>query len=135
MYKRQALDVAVDHAKNRIQFGRPIGQFQGVKHRLASCCIAVEELTAAVWDAALAMDGAAPAERSLAAAVAAALAATVGPRAARDAIQVLGGMGFTWEHDAHLYLRRAISTRQILGGESALLNEVCLLYTSPSPRD
>jgi len=122
---RAALDVAVDHAKNRIQFGRPIGQFQGVKHRLASCCIAVEELTAAVWDAALAMDGAAPAERSLAAAVAAALAATVGPRAARDAIQVLGGMGFTWEHDAHLYLRRAISTRQILGGESALLNEVC----------
>lgn len=121
---RAALDAAVDHAKNRVQFGRPIGQFQGVKHRLASCLIAVEELTAAVWDAAMAVDSADGAERHLAAAVAAALAASVGVRAAKDAIQVLGGMGFTWEHDAHLYLRRAVAIRQLLGGEDALLGDV-----------
>jgi len=121
---RASLESATDHAKNRIQFGRPIGQFQGVKHRLASLLVAVEQLTAAVWDASLALSGASDAERSLSASVAGALAASVGPRAVRDAIQVLGGMGFTYEHVAHMYLRRALTNRQILGGEQKMTRAV-----------
>ncbi len=121
---RACLDVATAYAKERVQFGRPIGQFQGVKHRLASLLVAVEQLTAAVWDASLAIDRASAVERSLSAAVAGALACSIGPRAGRDAIQVLGGMGFTYEHDAHLYLRRALTNRQLLGGEAKLSGEV-----------
>ena len=121
---RASLAAATVHAKDRVQFGRPIGQFQGVKHRLASLLVAVEQLTAAVWDASLALSGATDVERSLSAAVAGALAASVGPRAARDAIQVLGGMGFTYEHDAHMYLRRALTNRQILGGEQKMSRAV-----------
>ncbi len=121
---RASLELATDYAKSRVQFGRPIGQFQGVKHRLASLLVAVEQLTAAVWDASLALSVATDAERSLSAAVAGALAASVGPKAARDCIQVLGGMGFTYEHDAHMYLRRALTNRQILGGEQKMSRAV-----------
>jgi 3-oxochol-4-en-24-oyl-CoA dehydrogenase len=122
---RWSLETATEHARTRIQFGRPIGQFQGVKHRLANLLTVVEQMTAAVWDAALAADtdgdgdGDDRAQAHLAAAAAGALALDGGVRAAKDAIQVLGGMGFTWEHDAHLHLRRAATTRQLLGGAGA----------------
>ena len=123
---RWCLDVAAEHARTRVQFGRPIGQFQGVKHRLANLLTAVEQMTAAVWDAALALDaarldgtgadGPGATQARLCAATAGALTLDGGVRAAKDAIQVLGGMGFTWEHDAHLHLRRAATLRQLLGG-------------------
>ncbi|HEX3946761.1 MAG TPA: acyl-CoA dehydrogenase, partial [Acidimicrobiales bacterium] len=113
---RWCLEVATEHARSRIQFGRPIGQFQGVKHRLANLLTAVEQMTATTWDAALALDGDDPVQAHLSAAAAGALATDGGVRAAKDAIQVLGGMGFTWEHDAHLHLRRAATLRQLLGG-------------------
>ena len=111
------VDTAASHAKLREQFGRPIGQFQAVKHRCADMLVAVEGARAAAWDAARAPLG--TAEMSLAAAVAAAVAPDAFLRCAKDCIQVLGGIGFTWEHDAHLYLRRATALRQLLGRSNA----------------
>jgi len=105
---------AAEHAKTRVQFGRPIGQFQGVKHRCADMVCRVELARAAAWDAARALDADGA---SLAAAAAIALALDAAFSNAKDCIQVLGGIGFTWEHDAHLYLRRAMSLRSLLGVE------------------
>jgi 3-oxochol-4-en-24-oyl-CoA dehydrogenase len=111
------LETAVEHAKVREQFGRPIGSFQAVKHRCASMLCRLEMARAAVWDAAAACDG--DGQRSsaddLAVAVAGALAPQTAVELAKDAVQVLGGIGFTWEHDAHLYLKRALVDRQVLG--------------------
>jgi len=116
---RACLDLAVDHAATRIQFGRPIGQFQAIKHKLADLLVRVEQMTALAWDAAQAIDHAtspaAEVEAVLCAEALAALAIDGAVDAARDAIQVLGGMGFTWEHDAHIFLRRALTTRALLG--------------------
>jgi 3-oxochol-4-en-24-oyl-CoA dehydrogenase len=108
---------AADYAGTRRQFGRPIGQFQAVKHLCAALACRAERASALAWDAARAADEA-PAEHPLAAAAAAALALDDAVANAKDCIQVLGGIGFTWEHDAHLYLRRALALRQLLGGGS-----------------
>ncbi|MCV7056008.1 acyl-CoA dehydrogenase [Mycolicibacterium gilvum] len=99
-----ALDMAVEYAKVREQFGRTIGTFQAVKHHAANMLVSAETATAAVWDAARAddLDSA-----WFAAAVAAALAIKAQVFNAQNNIQLHGGIGFTWEHDAHLYLRRA----------------------------
>ncbi|QXJ20039.1 acyl-CoA dehydrogenase [Actinomadura graeca] len=105
---------AAEYAQVREQFGRPIGQFQGVKHKAARALTALEQARAAAWDAARALDENAPAA-GFAAAVAAVVAVEAGVRTARDAIQILGGIGFTWEHDAHIYLRRALTLRALLG--------------------
>jgi alkylation response protein AidB-like acyl-CoA dehydrogenase len=109
---------AADPAAVREQFGRPIGQFQGVKHRCADMLVAGEQIKAVAWDAASAFDAALddPTEAALAAAVAGAIGPDAFVRVAKDCIQVLGGIGFTWEHDAHLYLRRATAMRSLLGG-------------------
>jgi alkylation response protein AidB-like acyl-CoA dehydrogenase len=104
------VETAAAHAAVREQFGRPIGQFQAVKHRCADMLVAAEQARAVAWDAAAAPDD------PLATAVAGAVAADAYVRVAKDCIQVLGGIGFTWEHDAHLHLRRAVSLRQLLGG-------------------
>jgi alkylation response protein AidB-like acyl-CoA dehydrogenase len=112
------VDTAADWARERRQFGRPIGQFQGVKHRCADMVARLEQARAAVWDAAAALDGDDPFGPSALVAVdtAGALALDAFVDDAKDAIQVLGGIGFTWEHDAHLYLRRAVALRQLFGG-------------------
>ncbi|MGV9744768.1 acyl-CoA dehydrogenase family protein [Rhodococcus zopfii] len=112
-----ALTTAVEYAKIREQFGKPIGAFQAVKHLCAEMLCRTEKIRAAAWDAASAVD-AAPDELPIAAAVATAVALDAAVQTAKDAIQVLGGIGFTWEHDAHLYLRRAVTTRQLLGGST-----------------
>jgi 3-oxochol-4-en-24-oyl-CoA dehydrogenase len=117
---RWCLDVASQHAVDRRQFGRPIGQFQAVKHRLADMLCSVEQVTALAWDAAGAADGADEDQACLAAVLAGALALDAYVEAAKSCVQILGGMGFTWEHDAHLHLRRALSLRQLLGGSAAL---------------
>jgi alkylation response protein AidB-like acyl-CoA dehydrogenase len=109
------LRTATAHAKVREQFGRPIGTFQAVKHLCVEMLCRVEQAGAAAWDAARAAQDARD-ELPLAAAVAAAVALDAAVDTAKDAIQVLGGIGFTWEHDAHLYLRRAVANRQLLGG-------------------
>jgi alkylation response protein AidB-like acyl-CoA dehydrogenase len=107
------VETAATYACEREQFGRVIGQFQAVKHRCADMLCGLEQARAAVWDAAR---GGEPVESALAATVAAALVPAAAFQSAKDAIQVLGGIGFTWEHDAHLYLRRAAATLQLLGG-------------------
>jgi alkylation response protein AidB-like acyl-CoA dehydrogenase len=105
---------ASEYAKVREQFGRPIGQFQGVKHKAARMLIQLEQSRAAAWDAARALDEGTE-DAGFAAAVAAVISADAGVQTARDAIQILGGIGFTWEHDAHIYLRRALTVRALLG--------------------
>src|SRR3984893_15095407 len=108
---RWATDTAAAYAKIREQFGRPIGQFQGIKHKCAEMAADTERAVAAVWDAARAVDenpqnGKAAAE--FAAAVAATLAPAAAQRCTQDCIQVHGGIGFTWEHDTNVYYRRAL---------------------------
>jgi 3-oxochol-4-en-24-oyl-CoA dehydrogenase len=112
---RWALDTAVAHAKVREQFGRKIGSFQAVKHLCAQLLERSESATAAAWDAAAAYDGE-PGQLGFAAAVAGAVALDAAVANVQDCIQVLGGTGFTWEHDAHLYLRRATANRLLYGG-------------------
>jgi alkylation response protein AidB-like acyl-CoA dehydrogenase len=109
------LGTAAQYARSRHQFGRPIGSFQAVKHLCAGMLCRAERATVLAWDAARAADEA-PDEHPLAAAAAAAVALDAAVDNAKDCIQVLGGIGFTWEHDAHLYLRRALALRQLLGG-------------------
>ncbi|MFE9951122.1 acyl-CoA dehydrogenase [Streptomyces sp. NPDC005531] len=113
-----ALDTAVAYAKVREQFGRPIGQFQGIKHLCADMLVRVEQARALVWDAARAADEV-PETRALVAALAAGTALDAAYGCAKDCIQILGGIGFTWEHDAHLHLRRAVVARQLLGAGDA----------------
>ncbi|MFD9791201.1 acyl-CoA dehydrogenase [Streptomyces sp. NPDC059070] len=114
-----ALDTAVAHAKVREQFGRPIGAFQAVKHLCADMLVRVERARALVWDAArVAQDEvreSGAGVRGLVASLAAATALDAAFSCAQDCIQILGGIGFTWEHDAHLHLRRALVARQLLG--------------------
>jgi alkylation response protein AidB-like acyl-CoA dehydrogenase len=111
------VDTAAAYAAVRRQFGRPIGQFQAVKHRCADMLVALEQARAVAWDAAAALDGDQPgSDPSLPAAAAGAVALDAFVEVAKDCIQVLGGIGFTWEHDAHLYLRRATALRQLFGG-------------------
>ncbi|MFF4950140.1 acyl-CoA dehydrogenase [Streptomyces chattanoogensis] len=110
-----ALHTAAGHAAVREQFGRPIGQFQAVKHLCADMLVRCEQARALVWDAARALDET-PEVRGLVAALATATALDAAFTCAKDCIQILGGIGFTWEHDAHLHLRRATVARQLLGG-------------------
>jgi 3-oxochol-4-en-24-oyl-CoA dehydrogenase len=113
------VDDAVAYAKERVQFGRTIGTFQAVKHHCANMTVAAELATALVWDAArasVALDGGA--EFSFIGAMAATLAFAPFVHNAQMNIQVHGGIGFTWEHDAHLYLRRALALNAVLGTPS-----------------
>ncbi|MEZ0051883.1 alkylation response protein AidB-like acyl-CoA dehydrogenase [Mycobacterium sp. MAA66] len=105
---RWATDTAADYAKIREQFGRPIGQFQAVKHKCANMIAETERATGAVWDAARALDDG-DASYEFAAAVAATLAPAAAQHCTQDCIQVHGGIGFTWEHDTNIYYRRAIA--------------------------
>jgi alkylation response protein AidB-like acyl-CoA dehydrogenase len=100
------LDMTVSYAGQREQFGAPIGSFQAVKHHCADMAVAVEAGRASLWAAALALDTAPAAARSRAASAAAAYTKSAAARVAGTALQVHGGIGFTWEHDLHLFLRR-----------------------------
>jgi alkylation response protein AidB-like acyl-CoA dehydrogenase len=100
------LDLTVSYAGQREQFGAPIGSFQAVKHHCADMVVAVEASRATLWAAALALDTASTAARSRAASAAAAYTKSAAAKVAGTALQVHGGIGFTWEHDLHLFLRR-----------------------------
>jgi alkylation response protein AidB-like acyl-CoA dehydrogenase len=102
----RALDLAVEYAKQRIQFGRVIGSFQAIKHKLADMFVLAEAAKAAVEGAASALDNDAGQARRRAAA-AGAFARQAASRIVGDAVQTHGGIGFTWEHDCHLLLKRA----------------------------
>ncbi len=121
---RWCLETASEYAKVRRQFGRPIGQFQAVKHRLADMLVRVEQMAAVAWDAALAAAAGPSEEAALALSAAGAIAFDGYVACAKDCIQLLGGIGFTWEHDAHLYLKRALAARQLLGDTDRALTEV-----------
>jgi len=115
---------AAEYAKVRVQFGRPIATFQAVKHHCANMLVAAELATAATWDAGRAADAADRADGdggqfSYTAAIAATLAIPAAADNASLNIQVHGGIGFTWEHDAHLYLRRAAAVAAIVDAEQA----------------
>jgi alkylation response protein AidB-like acyl-CoA dehydrogenase len=111
----QCLEMAVAYAKTRTQFDRPIGSFQAIKHKLADLFTAVETTRSAVLYAADAADGADDAEAAIAAAVAKSHATEAFFRCAAENIQIHGGVGFTWEHDAHLFLKRARGSLVLLG--------------------
>ena len=102
----QMLEVSVEYAKVREQFGRPIGSFQAVKHRCSDMLVDVEGMRSAVYYAAWAIDARTD-DMSLAASTAKSWASDAARRVMNNALQVHGGIGFTWEHDLHLYLKRA----------------------------
>ncbi|MCX6395961.1 MAG: acyl-CoA dehydrogenase [Propionibacteriales bacterium] len=118
---RWCLDTAVEYAKVREQFGKKIGAFQAVKHLCAEMLETSESVTAAAWDAAEAAEAAtaAPEQARFAAGVAATICFDGAVEVAKACIQVLGGIGFTFEHDSHLYLRRAIALRAFIGATGA----------------
>jgi alkylation response protein AidB-like acyl-CoA dehydrogenase len=108
------LDRTVDYAQERIQFGRAIGSFQAVKHRLADMMVVVEQARPAVYWAACAIDEGSD-EAAFAVHAAKAFACDTYMHCAGEMIQLHGGIGFTWEHDAHLYFKRARSNANLLG--------------------
>jgi alkylation response protein AidB-like acyl-CoA dehydrogenase len=111
---QRCLDMAVDYAKDRRQFGRPIGSFQAIKHKCADMRVRVEAARAAAYYAAwaLATDSE---ERALVVPVAKAYCSQAFYQCAAETIQIHGGIGFTWEHDAHLYFKRAKSSELMFG--------------------
>jgi alkylation response protein AidB-like acyl-CoA dehydrogenase len=114
---QRALDMAVEYAKVRHQFGRPIGSFQAIKHRCADLLLEVESLRSAVGYAAAAVAADSP-EVPVLASLVNAYASEVYSHVAGENIQIHGGIGFTWEHDAHLYLKRAKASELFLGDAS-----------------
>jgi alkylation response protein AidB-like acyl-CoA dehydrogenase len=110
----RCLDLAVEYAKVRQQFGRPIGSFQAIKHKCANLLLEVESGRSAVYHASAAVAGHQP-DAALAAALAYAYCSQAFTHAAKECIQIHGGIGYTWEHDAHLYLRRAKSSELLFG--------------------
>ncbi|WP_336029103.1 acyl-CoA dehydrogenase family protein [Geodermatophilus sp. FMUSA9-8] len=122
----RAVLMGVEYARQREAFGRVIGSYQAVKHMLVDAWVGVDQLRSLVWWAAWAADSA-PEELPLAAAAAKAYAAEVFERAAETVVQVHGGIGFTWEHDAQLYWRRAKTDRLLLGDAAEHLDAVARL--------
>ncbi|MCG3753004.1 acyl-CoA dehydrogenase [Amycolatopsis sp. Poz14] len=112
------LDCAVDHVRTRVQFGRPIGSFQAVQHQAAGILLHREIATAAAWDAARA-ERHSVAQQALAAAQARHAALPAAVDASVSCVRLLGAIGFTWEHDAHLYWRRAVALSGSLGRSAA----------------
>ncbi len=124
---RRLLEVATEYAKVREQFGKPIGSFQAVKHMCAEMLLRSQQIAVAAADAAAAVADPDGAQLSIAVAVASAIGIEAEKVNARDCIQVLGGIGITWEHDAHLYMRRAYANAQFLGGKSFWLRRCAQL--------
>lgn len=122
----RALEIGVDYTKERHAFGRPVGSYQAVKHALVDVYVEVEQLRSLVWWGAWAADNA-PDELAMAAAAAKGAAAVTLEHAAETLVQVHGGIGFTWEHDAHLFWRRAKVDRFLLGDDVAAFDEVARL--------
>ncbi|MDR2336376.1 MAG: acyl-CoA/acyl-ACP dehydrogenase [Burkholderiaceae bacterium] len=118
-----ALLLGAGYAAERVQFGKPIGSYQAIKHQLANAWMAVDNARLALWYATAALDGGLP-DASFACAAAEVTAIEGAQLTTRTVIQVHGGMGFTWEHDAHLFLKRAQLLAVRLGGASGALSRV-----------
>jgi alkylation response protein AidB-like acyl-CoA dehydrogenase len=117
----RALELAVEHAKDRVQFGRPIGSFQAVKHRCADMLVDVEGMRSSVYHAAWCISADEP-DAAVAASTAKVWCSDAGPRVMASCLQVHGGIGFTWEHDLHLFLKRA-QLDQVSFGDAAFHRE------------
>ncbi len=124
---RWTLQTATEYAKVREQFGKPIGSFQAVKHMCAEMLLRSEQISVSAADAARAVSESDDSQLSIAAAVAAAAGVDAAEANAKDCIQVLGGIGITWEHEAHLYLRRAYGISHALGGRRRWIRRVSAL--------
>jgi len=130
---RAVMELAIEYAKVRAQFGQAIGSFQAIQHLCVDMYETVELARSGVIHALWAADNADAEERHLSALRAKAFAgrlATVGD----TAIQVFGGIGFTWEHDAHLYLKRLLSWSALLGGPDRYLTELGRTLTKPKKK-
>jgi alkylation response protein AidB-like acyl-CoA dehydrogenase len=112
---QKCLDMAVDYAKERVQFGRPIGSFQAIKHKCADMMVQVESARSASYYAGCVVSEENEAELPSVASLAKAYCSDVYFRCAADCIQIHGGVGFTWEYDVHLHFKRARSTESFLG--------------------
>jgi len=132
---RWALDTAVAYAKVREQFGKPIGSFQAIKHLCAEMLCRAEQVAVAAADAARAAEDSDHRQLSIAAAIAAGIGIDAAKANVKDCIQVLGGIGITWEHDAHLYLRRAYGIGQFLGGPARWLRRTAELTQAGARRN
>ncbi|MCW2622120.1 MAG: putative acyl-CoA dehydrogenase [Frankiales bacterium] len=132
----QCLDMATEYAKTRVQFDRPIGSFQAVKHKLADVLLEIEAARSAVMFALWTADRA-PDDLPTVAAIAGSSCSETALLAASENIQVHGGMGVTWEHPAHLYLKRATTDRQLFGDPASHLSRLADgldLQRAPQPR-
>ncbi|WP_245906517.1 acyl-CoA dehydrogenase family protein [Mycolicibacterium palauense] len=128
------LDLAVEYARSRLQFGRPIGSFQAVKHKLADLLVEIEHARSAAYHAAWALTEGTD-DPALATAIAQAVASAALTRIAKDTIQVLGGIGFTWEHQAHLYFKRASTDAALLGSAEQHRDRVAALVLDTAAAD
>ncbi len=108
------LDLSVEYAKSRLQFGRQIGSFQAIKHKLADMLVDLEHARSTAYHAAWALSDASD-DPALATSIAQATCSAAFSRIAADTIQIHGGIGFTWEHQAHLYFKRAATDAALLG--------------------
>jgi alkylation response protein AidB-like acyl-CoA dehydrogenase len=126
------VELATAYAKERVQFGRPIGSFQAVKHFCADMLVHTEVARTATWYAAWAC-AEAPEEVAAAAPIAQHAASEAYAFASRHCIQVLGGIGFTWEHPAHLHYRRALSSAQFLGTPDVQLSRLADVVLDDAP--
>ena len=122
-----ALDMAVAYAKERVQFDRPIGSFQAVQHLCSDMLQTLELGRAGAYYALWACDAASAGERHRAAVMAKAFASDAFPRIGASAIQVFGGVGFTWEHDVHLFYKRLLTLQEAYGDAGDLLEELAAL--------
>jgi alkylation response protein AidB-like acyl-CoA dehydrogenase len=118
---QQVLEMTVQYAKDRVQFGRPIGSFQAVKHRCADMLVDVEGMRSAVYYSGWAV-GAADPDASAAASTAKVWCSDAARRVMASALQVHGGIGFTWEHDLHLFVKRS-QLDQLSFGDAAYHRE------------
>jgi alkylation response protein AidB-like acyl-CoA dehydrogenase len=128
------LEIAVEYAKTRLQFGRPIGSFQAVKHRLADMLVAVEHARSTAYHAAWALTDGSD-DPALAASIAQATCSAAAAKVAADTIQVLGGIGFTWEHQTHLYFKRATTDAALLGSAEAQRDRVAAMVLDTATAD
>jgi alkylation response protein AidB-like acyl-CoA dehydrogenase len=127
---QRAMEIATEYAKIRIQFDQPIGAFQAIKHRCAQMYVEVESSRSISYWAAWAQDHGDPKEAALAASAAKAYCSEAFTRVSSGAIQVLGGTGFAWENDAHLYVKRAKANEQALGDPTYHREKVVQLLTA-----
>jgi alkylation response protein AidB-like acyl-CoA dehydrogenase len=111
---QRVLDMTVDYAKLRVAFGKPIGTYQGVKHKCADMLIEIENAKSLTYYAAWAVDEAEP-DAAMAVSMAKAAASDAGRKVCAAGIQLHGGIGMTWEHDLQLYLKRAKASEIALG--------------------